>query len=72
MVLIKQISNIVLEVINMETIEMSKRKVQDLEKQPIIENSWFKSTDKKWLVHKTTITDIKPVTYMEKVLGDSE
>tara|TARA_Y100000310_G_C20680361_1_gene815569 strand:- start:1771 stop:1941 length:171 start_codon:yes stop_codon:yes gene_type:complete len=56
----------------METIEMSERKVQDLEKQPIIENSWFKSTDKKWLVHKTTITDIKPVGYMAKVLEDSK
>ena len=56
----------------METIEMSERKVQDLEKQPIIENSWFKSTDKRWLVHKTTITDIKPVGYMAKVLEDSK
>lgn len=56
----------------METIEMSERKLQDLEKQPIIENHWFKSTDKKWLVHKTVITDIKPVTYMAKVLEDSQ
>ena len=54
-----------------DTIEISERKVKDLERQPVIENSWFKSTDKKWLVHKTTITDIKPMAYMEKVLGDN-
>ncbi len=54
-----------------ETVEISERKIKDLEKQPVIENSWFKSTDKKWLVHKTTITDIKPMAYMEKVLEDN-
>jgi hypothetical protein len=52
-----------------ETVEISERKAKDLERQPVIENSWFQSTDKKWLVHKTTITDIKPMAYMEKVLG---
>tara|TARA_Y100000310_G_scaffold226796_1_gene228994 strand:+ start:1263 stop:1433 length:171 start_codon:yes stop_codon:yes gene_type:complete len=52
-----------------QTVEITERKAKDLERQPVIENSWFQSTDKKWLVHKTTITDIKPMAYMEKVLG---
>jgi len=38
-------------------------------KQPILETSIQMSEDKKWLVHKTVITDIKPMSYMEKVMG---
>ena len=28
------------------------------------------SEDRRYIVHKTTITDIKPVVYMEKVLAN--
>ena len=48
-------------------------KIIQLSKQPIIETSVTKSEDGKWLIHKVTITDIKPVSYFEKVLmRDSE
>ncbi len=49
--------------------ELSALKVEQLNKQPIVESSMQLSEDKKWLVHKTIITDIKPVSYLERVLG---
>ncbi|MBI2548784.1 hypothetical protein HYW21_05530 [Candidatus Woesearchaeota archaeon] len=44
-------------------------KIEQLNKQPIVETSLQLSEDKKWMVHKTTITDIKPLSYVEKVMG---
>lgn len=49
--------------------ELSSIKIEQLNKQPILETSIQISEDKKWIVHKTTVTDIKPVTYLKKVLG---
>lgn len=51
------------------SIELSAVKMQQLNKQPIIETSVHVSEDGKWLIHKTVITDIKPVSYFEKVLS---
>ena len=51
--------------------ELSETKVEQLNKQPIIETNVALSEDRKWIVHKTTITDIKPIGYMEKVLARS-
>ena len=48
--------------------ELSQIKIEQLNKQPIIETSVQLSEDKKWIVYKTVITDIKPVTYFEKVM----
>ena len=48
--------------------ELSEMKVEQLKRQPIIDSSVTLSEDRKWLIHKTTITDLKPVAYMEKVL----
>lgn len=47
---------------------LSPAKIKQLSKQPILETNVGKSEDGKWLIHKTVITDIKPVTYFEKVL----
>lgn len=49
--------------------QLSDVKIEQLSKQPIIENTIKKSEDGKWLIHKTVITDIKPVSYFEKVLA---
>lgn len=49
---------------------LSDTKMSQLAKQPIIENHISRSEDGKWLIHRTTITDIKPVSYFEKVLGN--
>ena len=52
--------------------ELSQIKIEQLNKQPIIETSVQLSEDKKWIVYKTIITDIKPVTYFEKVLKSKD
>ena len=48
--------------------ELTSRKIEQLKNQPIIENVIRKSEDGEWVMHKTIITDIKPVSYFEKVL----
>ena len=48
--------------------EISETKVEQLNRQPIIENSVRKSKDGQWVIHKTVITDIKPVSYFQKVM----
>jgi len=42
------------------------------ERPPILESSYRKSKDGKYLIHKVTITTIKPVKYIEKVLEGFE
>ena len=48
--------------------ELSAVKIEQLNKQPIIETAISVSEDRKWVIHKTIVTDIKPVTYLEKVM----
>jgi hypothetical protein len=36
--------------------------------EPITETQISKSKDGRWIIHKTIITDIKPVTYYEQVM----
>jgi len=51
------------------TAELSRTKIEQLNKQPVLESSISKSEDGKWMIHKTIITDIKPVSYFEKALN---
>jgi len=53
----------------MYSVELSAVKIQQLNKQPIIESQVSVSKDGKWLIQKTIITDLKSVSYFEKVLG---
>jgi hypothetical protein len=48
--------------------ELTPKKIEQLKNQPIIETQTTKSEDGRWILHRTTILDIKPVSYMEKVL----
>ncbi|MBS3165828.1 hypothetical protein J4444_01775 [Candidatus Woesearchaeota archaeon] len=41
----------------------------EYENKPIVETQLSMSKDKKYVIHKTIITDIKPVKYWEKVIG---
>lgn len=52
--------------------ELSEKKIEQLNKQPVVETSIRKSEDGRWVVHKTIITDIKPLSYFEKVLKGKE
>jgi len=54
--------------VNEKKVELSDKKVEELQRQPIIESSMFKSMDGRWFIHKTTTTCIKPVAYVEKVM----
>ena len=50
--------------------EKNREKVENM---PIIESAVYRSKDGKWIIHKTTITDIRAAKYYEKVLaGDAE
>jgi len=42
-----------------------------VEQKPILESWYSKSKDGKYLIHRVTITTIKPVKYIEKVLQGS-
>ena len=52
-----------------QTHELSQTKIDQLNKQPVLETSVSKSEDGKWMIHKTIITDIKPVSYFAKALN---
>ncbi len=52
--------------------ELSKIKIEQLNKQPILETQITLSEDKKWVIHCTKITDIKPVSYLKKVLNSEK
>ena len=53
-----------------EAVVLGEKKIEQLSRQPIIESFVSRSQDDKWIVHKTTITNIKPVSYFEKVPSD--
>lgn len=48
--------------------EISETKAEQLNRQPIIESSVRKSRDGQWVIHRTVIMDIKPVSYFQKVM----
>ena len=51
---------------------MVEKKQETKEKNgPLVETRIGMSEDKKWLIHQTIISDIKPVNYMKKVLEGS-
>lgn len=50
---------------------LSNKREEHLKQMPLIDSRVLKSKDGKFLVHKTTITHIKPVQYYQAVLdGD--
>ena len=51
--------------------ELSEKREEQLKMMPIIESRIFKSKDGNFLIHKTVITDIKPVKYYETVIEGS-
>ena len=49
----------------MEQQDQNKKEFE--QRGPVVETQVSKSKDGKYLIHRTIITDIKPVTYYEKV-----
>ena len=48
--------------------ELNEKKIEQLKKQPIIETVIKKSENGEWILHQTVITDIKPISYLKKVV----
>lgn len=47
---------------------LSNSKEEQLRKMPKVEFQAHRSKDGKYVIHRTVITDIKPIAYYEKVL----
>jgi len=45
---------------------------EKIRNMPIIKVSYGKSKDGRYFIVRTTITDIKPIKYLDKVLGNVE
>lgn len=52
--------------------ELYDKKIEELNKQPVIESKVWKSRDGQWVVHETRILDFKPATFFEKVVAKEE
>ena len=48
--------------------ELSDKKMEQLKNMPIIETRITKSKDGQFIIHRTIITDIKPINYYKVVL----
>lgn len=48
---------------------LTNKKEEQLKRMPTIESRFQKSKDGKFLIHKTTITTIRPLAYFEKVIS---
>ena len=48
--------------------EFSEKRLEQIKNMPIVESKVLKSKDGKFVIHKTVITDIKPVKYYDAVL----
>ncbi len=47
----------------------TEQQTKEYNNQPKLETQICLSKDGKYVIHRTIITDIKPIAYMEKVLG---
>jgi hypothetical protein len=54
------------------TMGLSTTKEEQLRKMPQIDFRVLKSKDGKFLIHKTTITDIKPFNYYKKIVENPD
>ena len=50
------------------TMGLTNKKEEQLKKMPLVESRFSKSKDGRYVVHKTIITTIRPVSYFEKVI----
>jgi hypothetical protein len=49
--------------------EISQKKLEALNRQPIVETSIRRSEDGKWVIHKMTITEIRPDTFYQELIS---
>lgn len=49
---------------------LTNKREDQLKRMPLIESKFNKSKDGKYIIHKTTITTIRPLAYFEKVVAE--
>ncbi|MGM5485293.1 MAG: hypothetical protein ACQEP1_05480 [Nanobdellota archaeon] len=47
---------------------LTNKREEQLKKMPLVETKVSKSQDGKFLIHRTVITDLKPISYYDAVL----
>ena len=50
---------------------LSNKKEEQLRKMPLIESKVSRSKDGKYLIHRTTITFLRPTAYYEAILANN-
>jgi hypothetical protein len=51
---------------------LTKNQEKQVKKMPLIETQVAKSRDGKYLIHKTVITHIRPMSYYQAILNDAQ
>ena len=51
---------------------LGEKKIEQLKKMPLIESKVFKTPDNRFIVHRTIISQVKPVEYYKAVLENEE
>ena len=51
---------------------LTKKQEEQFKKMPLIETQVAKSKDGKYLIHKTSITHIRPMSYYDAILQDAQ
>ena len=52
--------------------ELYDKKIEELNRQPVIESKVWRSKDSMWIIHETRILDFKPRAFFEKVMSAAE
>lgn len=55
-----------------EKMPLTQKKIEQLKKQPIVESRVFKSQDGKYIVHRTSIINIKPIEYYKSIMAKED
>ncbi len=56
---------------NFEKIRLGEKKIEQLKNMPLIESKVFKTPDNRYMVHRTIISQVKPVEYYKAILENS-
>ncbi|MFH1408637.1 MAG: hypothetical protein ABIH34_01910 [Nanoarchaeota archaeon] len=54
----------------MKDISIGEKKLEQLKKMPLIESKVFKTPDNKYIVHRTIISQVKPVEYFQAIIDN--
>ncbi|MFH1133868.1 MAG: hypothetical protein V1735_05220 [Nanoarchaeota archaeon] len=52
------------------TARISEKKLEQLKRMPLIESKIFKTPDSRFIVHRTIISQVKPVEYYQAIIDN--